>query len=136
MERHPLIGELAVGEHVDFTRAVALVGHFESPVLEGLSQGDEVRGLGRNAFVARLEDGIGCAVAAGGLVLVEWLAHRLPRGRPVIAIGLVPQVEVAPRLIHRDAVEEQAQEAPARARFVEAIATRVVGDDGAILGGA
>jgi len=133
LERVPEIGEFAVGEDRQLALLLGGVGHLEAPVLEGLAERHEVRGLGRDAGVLALHDRVGHAVAALRLVLVEGLGDGLPGGRPEIAGGFVAQVKLAARLVHRDAVETHPQEATGGAALVERIAAGVVGDDGAIL---
>src|SRR5574344_671714 len=128
----PLGGELAVGEHAQLAGLGAGVGDLEVPVFEVLIERHEVGGGGLDAAVLALDYGVAGAEARGGLVLLEGLADGLPRGRPVVAAGLVAQVELAARHVHRDGVVAVAQEAAGGRRAGEAVATGVVGDDGAI----
>src|ERR1035441_2138068 len=100
------------------------------PALEGLSQRNKVSGLGLYAGILRRNDRIGAAVAALRLVLIERLADRLPRRRPVILTVVVMQIDGTARLVHRDGVEAQPHETPHGRRLIETVSAGVIGDDG------
>ena len=79
-----------------------------------------------------LDDGVAQAEPCRREILVERLAHGLPCGRPEVACRGVPQVELAPGHVHRHRVVPVPHEPPRCRRAREAIATRVVRDDGAV----
>ena len=66
-------------------------------------------------------------VAAFALVMLQVFTNRLPGGRPVIAGIIIPNIEVAPRLIKL--IKDIAKDPSVGTGFGEAIATSVIGND-------
>src|SRR5699024_9851054 len=126
-----VVGELGVTGQGQAAGAVRLVGHRQGPDLIGLAPGHIVGGLRGDAGIARLHFGVAHAVAALAPVSVQRLCHRLPGGGPVVAAGIVPQIEVAAGLV--ELVEHIPQDPAVGAGPGKAVASRMVGDDGAVL---
>ena len=134
----PLVGQLGVGEDRDGPGGRPRVGNLQGPVLKGLACRDEAGHLRADPGVVRLEDGVAQAVPDGRRVLAQRLADRLPGGGPVIACRdgtravVIAQIQIAARLVDRDAVEPHAQHPSSSARTVERIAAGVLRDDPAV----
>ena len=126
-----VVGELGVTGQGQAAGAVRLVGHRQGPDLIGLAPGHIVGGLRGDAGIARLHFGVAHAVAALAPVGVQRFCHRLPGGGPVVAAGIVPQIEVAAGLV--ELVEHIPQDPAVGAGPGKAVASRMVGDDGAVL---
>ena len=129
----PTAGEFAIGEDRELARLLRFVGHLQPPVLEQLAERNEVGRLRLDAAIARRDDGVGGAVAAGALVSGQRFADRLPGGAPIITARLVPEIEIAARLVHRDRVGADAQEPAVERTAVETVAAGVVRDNRSIL---
>ena len=124
-------GEFAVAEHADLPGRIARVGHLKPPDLVGRVHGHVVQGLGFDAVIGGFDLRIAGAVAGDGFKCFQRLFHRPPGGGPEIARFLVPQIDVAARLV--ELVEHIAQDAPRRAGLDEAVAPGVLGHDGAVI---
>src|SRR5690606_12566949 len=130
----PLVGKLEIGEGTQLTRSFAVIGHFHEPELEVSSQGYVVRGLTLNIRVTARDARISRAVTALTGVRVQGFTHRLPARRPIVPALIVAEIDVTPGLVHRNVVETQPREATLCRGLVDAVASRVVGRDGPILG--
>ena len=130
-----VVDELAVTRNGKLARLVVIVRddrvpYFIRSVLRhivGRLRGDLLI-LGRN-------DRVRGTVAALALVALKGLAHRCPRGRPVLSALRILDVNVAARLIKRHAVETIADDTSVRAGLHEAVSARVVRNDRAVLRG-
>ena len=125
-------GQLAVAEDGQLARLAARVAHLQPPDLMGRALRHVIQRVGGDARVLGADLGIGGAVAAAGLEAVQRLFHRPPAGGPEIAGFVVPQVDIAARLV--ELVEHIAQDAPGGAGLDEAVAAGVLRDDRAVLG--
>ena len=132
----PIAGIFHVGECAQAARSLAQVGELDVPALESLPQGNKVCRFRSYPAVLGRDDSVGRPMAALRLVPIQGLAHRLPRGRPVVLALAVAQVDVPPRLIHGERIEPQPQEPSLGGRLVEAVPSGVIGNDGAVFGGA
>ncbi|MNW52228.1 hypothetical protein D3C74_297410 [compost metagenome] len=147
VDRDRVEGELHVRPDRQLTDLVGRVGQAHVPDLDVVVQRDEDRLLGVDALVPGLERRVAQAVARGPAarpargvqrrtVLRQRLAHRLPRHRPEVAVGLVAQVHVVPRAVERDAVLAEPRDAAGLRRLVVRVAAAVVREHGAEVLGA
>ena len=124
-------GQLAVGHGGDGAHLVRIVGDLHAPDLMGGVHGHIVQHLGLDARILALDLRVGGAVAGDGLVLIQGLFHRTPGGRPVVAVLVVPQVDIAAGLV--ELVEGVAQDTAVGAGLDEGIAAGILGHDSAVL---
>ena len=111
-----------------------MIGDGKRPDLIGFSEGDVISGFRANPAVVGGHYGIAHAVAAFVPAQIQRLADGLPGGGPVVGGVVVPEVEVAPRLV--EAVENVTEDPAVRAGFCKAVASRIVRNDGAVFRGA
>lgn len=119
-----VVGELGIAGQGQAAGGGADVGHPQRPHLIGAAVRHIVGSLGRDTGLVGQHAGVAHAVTAAAAVVREVLAHRLPGGGPEIAAVVVPQVEIAPRLV--ELVEHIAQDAPVGARPRKAVPARIV----------
>ena len=123
-------GELAVGENGKLPGPVGAVGNLHPPDLVSGAKGHIVQYPAGDACVHAFHLGIAGAVAGYGVEVMKGLFHRPPRGRPVVAVFIVPQVHIAAGLVKL--VEGIAQDTACRAGLDKAVAAGILGDDGAV----
>ena len=126
-----MAGEFGVAGEGQGPGAVRVVAHRQPPDLMGSVQGHVVGRLAVDAAVIRLHDRIAHTVTADAFVCIQVLTHRLPGRRPEISRLTVPEVDVTPRLV--ELVEHVAQNPSVGSGFYEAVAPRVVGNQGPVL---
>src|ERR1035438_6265782 len=82
----PIPNVLHVSKRAEPARPAAQIGEPDAPALEIPAEGNEVSGFRANAGILGRDDGVRAAMTALRLILIEGLAHRLPRSGPVIAV--------------------------------------------------
>ncbi len=123
-------GELDRGEDGQLGRGVAVVGDGEPPDLERLAARREVERARPDPFLGRADRGVRHPVPA--LVGVQLGAGGLPGRRPVLAVGVVPEVEVAPARVGRHVVVAVPGEAPQPGVLLPRVAAGRVRDDAVV----
>ena len=131
----PLACKLAVSECWQISGLVGLVLNVKSPILEGLSQGNEICSIGVNSGIIGTDDGVSRAVTTYTLVLIERLSNRLPWSWPIILGIVISQIEISSGLIHGNRIETQAHESALCSWTIESITSRIVCDDCTVFGG-
>ena len=127
-----VVRKLGVARQRQRAGPARIVAHRQLPHLVGFAQRHIVQRLAVDAGIIRADFCIAHAVAAFAAVVCQIFAHRLPRGRPVIARFVVAQVNIPAGAVER--VENIPQDAPVRTRSYKAVAPGVVGDERAVLG--
>ena len=109
----------------------ALVGHAHLPDFQRFIQRDEITHPGGDAVEGRADGRVAHPVPAG--VVLQRAAHRLPRGGPVLAAGIVPQVDITPALVKGHVVIAVAGQAAQARVEVEGIAPGGIADNAKIV---
>ena len=99
----------SVREQRQFPFPVRFVFDFQLPYFDRLVDRHEHPVICLYSFVLAFEPRVPEPVAAYGPEAVKRLAYRLPGCGPVIAVFIVPDIDVAAGTVHRNAVEPESQ---------------------------
>ena len=127
-----VVGEFGAAGHGQMPGRGREIGQGELPDFIGLSKRHIIQGLAADPVIFRADHSIACAVAAFALIFRQVLAHRLPGGGPVIAVPVVPDINIASGLVI--AVEHIAEDPAVGAGFGEAVTARVIGNQSPVFG--